>query len=334
MLFFYCFNVVASVVHLCGERPPTCRFIAANCHNIVVSSSQNYTKLIFTNYFIKCIPLNTGKIFPELKILIKTNSDIEKITNGSLHGLYKLEVLFLYRNNIKTIEEDSFKDLQSLRELRLSGNKIESVDDNLLKGLKNLTEIFLINSRIKTITSEAFSTNTKLEKIYIERNEIQNLEKNVFKELKELKFLNLSRNEISTIEFELFQNNRKLEIVDLSHNDIKQIEWATVAILQHLQMFNLTGKQCIDVVFNHSNICELKEQFKNCALVDVQKESGKAESSIELLFDYDQVDLNNDESADTLFKLPSQKVLVIAITVLTYLLIDVTLSFICVCRHL
>lgn len=94
------------------------------------------------NTVMHYLPTHIKLYFPDLKSLIVQASQLKRIEQEDLKPFPDLIELYLYKNDLETLEGDLFKNNRKLQYISLLGNKLKSVGENLLIGLTHLKEVF------------------------------------------------------------------------------------------------------------------------------------------------------------------------------------------------
>ncbi|XP_062384541.1 immunoglobulin superfamily member 10 [Sardina pilchardus] len=102
-------------------------------------------------------------------------NSISRITDSSLAGLRKLDLLMMHGNDIHNIPDGAFRDLSSLQMLKLSYNKLREVGRGTLWGLWSLTRLHLDHNRLESLHPDAFQGLTGLRLLQLEGNRLQQL---------------------------------------------------------------------------------------------------------------------------------------------------------------
>ncbi|XP_041128464.1 immunoglobulin superfamily member 10-like [Polyodon spathula] len=151
---------------------------------------------------------------------------INSITESSLAGLRKLELLMIHGNDIHNIPNAVFKDLISLQVLKMSYNKLNVITGQTFQGLSSLMRLHVDNNKIEFIHPDAFSGMTSLQLVQLEGNLLKQLHPNTFATFSFLQYfkmstvrhLYLSDNAIRTLPSEMFRTLPLLENVYLHGN--------------------------------------------------------------------------------------------------------------------
>ncbi|CAK6977831.1 immunoglobulin superfamily member 10 [Scomber scombrus] len=102
-------------------------------------------------------------------------NSINKITDKSLAGLRKLELLMVHGNDIHSLPDGVFRDLMSLQMLKISYNKLREINRHTLQGLWSLARLHLDHNRLEFIHPDAFQGLTSLRLLQLEGNRLQQL---------------------------------------------------------------------------------------------------------------------------------------------------------------
>ncbi|XP_068612311.1 matrix-remodeling-associated protein 5 [Brachionichthys hirsutus] len=102
-------------------------------------------------------------------------NSINVITDQSLAGLRKLELLMVHGNDIHSLPDGAFRDLRSLQMLKLSYNKLKEINRQHLQGLWALARLHLDNNQLEFIHPDSFHGLTSLRLLQLEGNRLQQL---------------------------------------------------------------------------------------------------------------------------------------------------------------
>ncbi|XP_062270882.1 matrix-remodeling-associated protein 5 [Scomber scombrus] len=102
-------------------------------------------------------------------------NSINKITDKSLAGLRKLELLMVHGNDIHSLPDGVFRDLMALQMLKISYNKLREINRHTLQGLWSLARLHLDHNRLEFIHPDAFQGLTSLRLLQLEGNRLQQL---------------------------------------------------------------------------------------------------------------------------------------------------------------
>ncbi|KAM7365231.1 hypothetical protein PAMP_016176 [Pampus punctatissimus] len=153
-------------------------------------------------------------------------NSINKITDKSLSGLRKLELLMVHGNDIHSLPDGVFRDLVSLQMLKISYNKLREINRHTLEGLWALARLHLDHNRLEFIHPDAFQGLTSLRLLQLEGNRLQQLHPATFTtftlmghfHVSTLKHLYLSDNRLMSLPSRMVVTMPQLENVFLHGN--------------------------------------------------------------------------------------------------------------------
>ncbi len=151
-------------------------------------------------------------------------NQISSIEPGDFVGLTKLRLLYLDFNQLTSIEPDDFRGLTSLEVLGLWGNQIASIDPGDFSELTNLTELILDYNQLTSIEASDFSGLTGLTYLWLGGNQLSSIEAATFSGLTNLRWLALDDTHLSSIEASDFSGLMNLETLQLYSNQLSSIE--------------------------------------------------------------------------------------------------------------
>lgn len=139
-----------------------------------------------------------------LKTLKLHDNIIEQIFKGTFDGSVhrNLEHIFMNFNSIKFIEQNTFANLESLRQIHLDDNGIETLDGLSFNNLENLQRLSLKGNKITSVASEAFHNLPDLEDLDLSYNDIRKLDFSIFDQVGTLSMFqaNLSHNKLHSLD--------------------------------------------------------------------------------------------------------------------------------------
>lgn len=156
---------------------------------------------------------------------LKSNN-LQKLTAGTFDQL-NLGKLGLEDNKIETIDDFTFNNQSSLKELSLNGNKLKWLKRNMFAGLVELVTLNLDRNEIHTIEDGTFVNLLKLWRLELRGNKLKSLSDNLFSGLPALGILDLSKNEIERVGNAL--PTSKNVYIDISNNPINAIDLEKVS---------------------------------------------------------------------------------------------------------
>lgn len=127
-------------------------------------------EVIYIEFHSKQVPYvpRLENQFVNIKIFAVFNSDLQAIEKFDLQQLPKLELLFLQRNNLKSLKKGLFDSNTKLRGIFFSNNKLSSVGIDLLKPLKQLEFAHFENNLCTQMNAEG---TREIEQLAIKLNE-------------------------------------------------------------------------------------------------------------------------------------------------------------------
>ncbi|KZC08539.1 Relaxin receptor 1 [Dufourea novaeangliae] len=184
-------------------------------HEIEIGAFANLTKLfwlcldnnkiskLLPGHFTDLINLESLKV-NQNRITIADLSDLEGCSNLSfinlsdnqltsktlkLPHLPALHEISMQKNMIKTIDENTFRNLEQLEELNLAFNKITSLPLNVFRPLKNLTRLELGYNELHNLPMAVLSPLTRLHSLDLEDISLDSFEKNAFDVFQQLDYV-------------------------------------------------------------------------------------------------------------------------------------------------
>uniref|UniRef100_A0A8D1QDC1 Matrix-remodeling-associated protein 5 n=1 Tax=Sus scrofa TaxID=9823 RepID=A0A8D1QDC1_PIG len=153
-------------------------------------------------------------------------NSIQALSETSLAGLTKLELLMIHGNEIQSIPDGALRDLISLQVFKFSYNKLRVITAQTLQGLWSLLRLHLDHNKIEFIHPQAFSGLTSLRLLHLEGNVLHQLHPDTFStfsfldhfRLSTIRHLYLAENELKTLPPSLLQNMPLLENLYLQGN--------------------------------------------------------------------------------------------------------------------
>ncbi|XP_059184066.1 matrix-remodeling-associated protein 5 [Centropristis striata] len=181
------------------------------------------TELHCTFRSLMTIPATVSKHVERINLGFNS---INKITDKSLAGLRKLELLMVHGNDVHSLPDGVFRDLTSLQMLKMSYNKLQEINRHTLQGLWSLARLHLDHNRLEFIHPDAFQGLTSLRLLQLEGNRLQQLHPATFStftmmghfHISTLKHLYLSDNGLTSMPSSLVATMPQLENLYLHGN--------------------------------------------------------------------------------------------------------------------
>ncbi|XP_017049728.1 leucine-rich repeats and immunoglobulin-like domains protein 3 [Drosophila ficusphila] len=244
-----CLNVIFDCDKLHLERVPVLPSYVQTLHLannklndttvLEIRNLFNLTKVSLKRNLLEVIPKFTG--LSGLKHLVLANNHITSISSEALAALPLLRTLDLSRNQLHTIEANSFPKPNSLVHLILSFNDIENVNEHAFATLNNLTDLELNNNRLSTLPIWVFKNLSRLKKLALNFNQLE-INWSTFRGLISMKNLQLKSNKIKALQDGVFHVMHNIETIDLAMNQISS--------LSRQGLFNLTKLRHLNLSFN------------------------------------------------------------------------------------
>ncbi|CRK89898.1 CLUMA_CG003630, isoform A [Clunio marinus] len=141
---------------------------------------------------VRIVPDGINKFFPNLKVLVIENSELDSF--NQVNKLKKLKYLNLQYNKIEALYNDSFYGLQKLEKIFMSGNKIRKIETETFSNLMNLKLLSLNDNMLHKINENLFRSNPMLASLRFSNNQLNKINVEIFRPLKKLIELNFSGN--------------------------------------------------------------------------------------------------------------------------------------------
>jgi Leucine-rich repeat (LRR) protein len=132
--------------------------------------NQVVEQFVASKQLIFYLPVNIGKIFPNLLLLEVDKCGLLKVDRRNFVDLPKLTDLFLTWNQFQNIPSETFYDLKNLVKIHLEGNQLEEIDSETFIHNKNLKNLILSHNKLQTLEGDLFRENQKLEYLHLNNN--------------------------------------------------------------------------------------------------------------------------------------------------------------------
>jgi Leucine-rich repeat (LRR) protein len=251
-----------------------------------INEQYDFSQMIFLNIQNKLIKnisnSNLRQLFSvNLRNLSINNCKIQSLNKGIFNSLLQLKNLSLSRNEIKSIEHDSFLTepfVSNILRLYLSENKLTKIQQRIFNGLfkmqilyldkneiesieansfmtepfeSNILELYLSGNKLTTVKQGAFNGLFKLQILHLDKNEIVEIEKNSFANLNQLNELKIVSNKIKILKNEIYFHINNLESLYLYQNSIENIERVPFNTLFTLKKLHLFSNKIRQIKFGH-----------------------------------------------------------------------------------
>ncbi|GLG98202.1 Toll-like receptor 7 [Gryllus bimaculatus] len=174
-------------------------------------------KLTISNNLLISIDGRAFRNCSDLKELDLSSNSLQDVPDA-LHELTFLKTLDLGENNISTVRNGSFRNLQQLNGLRLIGNNIGNLTSDMFWDLTSLQVLNLAKNKIQQIERGTFEHNERIEAIRLDGNFLTDID-GVFSKISSLLWLNLSNNHLVWFDYAFVPVN--LQWLDIHDNFIE-----------------------------------------------------------------------------------------------------------------
>ncbi|XP_008416170.1 uncharacterized protein LOC103469897 isoform X4 [Poecilia reticulata] len=122
------------------------------------------------------------------------NSGITGIAENAFSSFLHLKILILDGNSLSNVNQNWFRNPETVTELDFSSNLIKYLNESNLTGLTNLKKLNLRGNKIHTIHPDAFRSQRKLTDLDLSDNQLTRLSPQIFTSLKSLTSIRLYGN--------------------------------------------------------------------------------------------------------------------------------------------
>ncbi|XP_076370226.1 uncharacterized protein LOC143256637 [Tachypleus tridentatus] len=179
------------------------------------------------------------KMQQHLCTLYLSRNMVSLIHNNSFAGLHQLKVLYLNENFLEDIPSRAFVHLPNLKALDLSQNRIAIIAEDGFYGLGNIRTLLLRDNKLDYIPLTAFQDLPTLIKLDFGLNAIEEVPKGAFKSLRHLEELSLDGCGLVKIESGGFQHLHSVIVLNLQDNELQEIPTRALADVHHLEELNI-----------------------------------------------------------------------------------------------
>ncbi|KAI8120976.1 Chaoptin [Lucilia cuprina] len=180
-----------------------------------------------------------------LRFLNLANNDIQSLANHAFGDLEFLEILNLANNNITSLRRRSFQGLNSLQELDLSFNRLDQLQVEQFSNLRKLRILKINANKLKALPREVFM-NTRLEYLDISDNQLTVWPVPAFSDVGfTLRSIQMSSNMLEYLDSSMFINSQFLYDINLSNNKITVLPDNTFSFLNNLTNLDLSANPLV-----------------------------------------------------------------------------------------
>lgn len=244
----------------------------SNRININFSFVKNLTYLEMSAVELQEIPLKEDDYLPRLKRIYLYNNNIKTLETNAFRGAVNLELLELSKNQIQFIDGNIFQNMNNLYILSLFSNNLSEITEDTFKYTKHLSNLRLEYNPMLKLHDYAFANMTNLTKIFLNNCNLQELPPNLFDGSTNLEHVSLNDNQLSIIPDNFFDELTKIKTLSLDHNKIKYLPEDMFNNLEALEELYL-GHNSLTVIsaklFNkQSNLLKLNLRFNQIEKIE------------------------------------------------------------------
>lgn len=107
------------------------------------------------NKIMNFIPTNMAKYFNNIEVIVIKNSGLKELTHDDINGFKHLKKLFLENNSLQIIEKETFAGNSHLEKISLKGNKIVMIDSEAFQGVAGLRVLLLQENNCTNAKTDA-----------------------------------------------------------------------------------------------------------------------------------------------------------------------------------
>lgn len=193
-------------------------------------------------------PFVIPQIFTTFPFLIDLTVQESNLQSINIPDSIQLVWLYLYGNNISTIESSDVTGLVSQRSLNylyITSSLVQNIDENAFVGLENVTALVLINNNITEIRNGTLAPLVNVRRIDFERNSL------------------------SRIEEDTFAWNRNVQSIYLEFNQINAVSPRFLVSQRDsfLNYVNLRGNECVDELYfvnEETGLIRMNNELRGC----------------------------------------------------------------------
>ncbi|XP_052888846.1 carboxypeptidase N subunit 2-like [Anopheles moucheti] len=192
---------------LCICHPSSCVLINAN--NSVMSTPEKYCianianikDMLMLRYNETTLPVDILGSYTNLSTIEIFHGSLQHIKPGAFEKLPTLIKLDIRGNDIRALEDYTFRGMDALEILDLNSNNLSSIAPNAFDGLKSLVRVVLSGNHITQLPAKLFSSSPMLRSIALNNNLLTELPVGIFDNIEQLIRLDLSHNRLKSFYF-------------------------------------------------------------------------------------------------------------------------------------
>lgn len=146
------------------------------------------------------MPKMLGVVFPNLKTILMTKTNLRLIEFRDFKYMKKLQKLYLPENQIEKVSFCTFRYADNIEVIDLSGNRIMELPGDIFANLRNLQQLMANDNLIENIEAGLFRGNPNLRKVSMHSNNISVVEVN-FMKIEDIELVDLRFNRCVNLSF-------------------------------------------------------------------------------------------------------------------------------------
>lgn len=217
LLIFFFKSSFSFNPHDCSYEPATYH-VQYICD---VETGANFNRKTYQTLY--CSNYSLGINRANIRILTFINCKRQKLANEYFDVFPSLRVLNISNTDIESIYAYDLKFSKFLEEFIASHNQLTSIPMDLFSHTSELISLNFSHNQILQLDPFVFDNVRKLKTIDFSFNSIEELNKRLFSNLPDLEYLDFSSNRIYMIDSNLLSNNKKLNILNLNNNHVEEL---------------------------------------------------------------------------------------------------------------
>ncbi|NWH67578.1 R4RL2 protein, partial [Geococcyx californianus] len=224
----------------CYVSPPTVSCQANNFSSVPAGLPPGARRLFLQNNVIGA--LRAGTFGPSTVTLWLYSNNISSIQPGTFRHLPALEELDLGDNpHLRILAPDTFHGLRRLQALHLYRCQLASLPSGIFRGLHSLQYLYLQENGLLYLQDDLFADLANLSHLFLHGNRVRVLSEGVFRGLPSLDRLLLHANRLVAIHRRAFRGLARLTILYLFNNSLVALPGDPLAALPALQFLRLNA---------------------------------------------------------------------------------------------
>ncbi|XP_025896020.1 reticulon-4 receptor-like 2, partial [Nothoprocta perdicaria] len=224
----------------CYVSPPTVSCQASNLSAVPAGLPPGARRLFLQNNVIAA--LRAGAFGPSTVTLWLYSNNISSIQPGTFRHLPALEELDLGDNpHLRALAPDTFHGLRRLQALHLYRCRLASLPSAIFRGLHSLQYLYLQENGLLYLQDDLFADLANLSHLFLHGNRVRALSEGVFRGLASLDRLLLHANRLAAVHRRAFRGLARLTILYLFNNSLAALPGDPLAALPALQFLRLNA---------------------------------------------------------------------------------------------